>query len=184
MARSADAQDGTAAQLHEPGLGRRRAPEGEHELDRPLLQQVLHCVEGDEPQHRQHLRPVGAQLLQSGAEEPQLGGVPAADDHALGRLPAGLLHPGQGDVGQLHDLTGVLEEEIALLGQPDALAGAVEELYPQLVLQSVDLVADGGLGDVEALGRPGKVQKVGDLQKALQLCGIHQDLPAAAPPFV
>lgn len=94
VGRGADAADGAVAELHIARLGHGGAPEGEHELDGALFQQVFHGVEGDEPQYGQHLGLGEAQLFQSGEEEAQLGGVPAADDHAPGGVLAGLLHPG------------------------------------------------------------------------------------------
>lgn len=48
-------------------------------------------------------------------------------------------------MGQGQDLLGILGEQVARLGQPHPLAGAMEQLYAQLVLQTVDLVADGWL---------------------------------------
>ena len=60
-----------------------------------------------------------------------------------------------------------------LLGQADALAGAVKELHPQFVLQGIDLVAHRRLGNAQLLGRPGKVEKIGHCHKTLQLGRIH-----------
>ena len=54
---------------------------------------------------------------------------------------------------------------MAGLGEPHHFAGPVKQLDPQLVLQSVDLVADGGLGDAQVLRRAGKIQIIGHGQK-------------------
>lgn len=78
------------------------------------------------------------------AEEPQLRGAAAADDQPGEGLTLELLHPGLGEDGHFQDLSGVLGEQKALLGQTHAFAGALEQLDAQLAFQRVDLVADGG----------------------------------------
>lgn len=53
------------------------------------------------------------------------------------------LQPCSGETGELQDLIGVLGEQMACLGQADALAGPEKQLRSQFVLQGTDLVADG-----------------------------------------
>lgn len=100
--------------------------EGEHDLNLSVHQQVFQGVKGDEPQQGQNGRVLPAQALQSGLEKAQLRRVAAADAQAGGQFMLGLLHSGQGQAGELQNLVGVLGEQISLLGQTDALAGAVE----------------------------------------------------------
>ena len=152
-------------------------------MDRPLPQQVLQRVKGDEPQNGQNVRLSPAQAGEGRPEEPKLCGAAAADDQ-LGEGPAlKLLHPGLGENGHFQDLPGVLGEQEPLLGQPDAFAGALEQLDAQLAFQCVDLVADGRLGDGQVLCGPGEIQAVGHFHETLQLCGLHKIPPKRKPVF-
>ena len=56
MAVGTDTSDRTFAELYIPRFGHSSTPEGEHELDGALLQQIFHGVKGDKAQHRQYLR--------------------------------------------------------------------------------------------------------------------------------
>lgn len=181
MLPAANAHDRAAEQLQVTAFGRGRLPEGEHHVDRPLPQQVLQRVKGDEPQDGQNVRLGPAQAGEGRAEEPQLRGAAAADDQPGEGLALELLHPGLGEDGHFQDLSGVLGEQKALLGQTHAFAGALEQLDAQLAFQRVDLVADSRLGDGQVLSRPGEVQAVGHFHKALQLCGIHKIPPKRKP---
>ena len=118
----------------------------------------------DLPQPGQHRR-----------QQAQLQKAAAADAEAQGGGLHALLQPGPGGPRQGQDLPGILGEQVPLLGQPHLLAGAVEQLHPQLVLQGVDLVAHRRLGQPQLLRRPGEVEKVGHRHEALQLGGIHTD---------
>ena len=92
--------------------------------------------------------------------------------YALLLLPRGL-QPALRDVEEAQYLAGVLRVEIAGLGEAHALARAVEELDAQLVLQRINLVADGGLREAQLLRRARKVQVAGHGQEAFQLCRIQ-----------
>jgi hypothetical protein len=56
----------------------------------------------------------------------------------------------------------------------------VQEPAAQLVLQQLDLAADGGLGHVQALGRAGEAALLGHGPEHLQLAHVHHDLLVCA----
>ena len=64
------------------------------------------------------------------------------------------LHLGQDLLGNLQDVP----PRRGHLGQ--VLAAALEDLHPQLILQHAHLLADAGLGGIEALGGSGNVETV------------------------
>ena len=143
----ADADNGAAGQLPEGRPLGGGLLKGEHHLNVPVLQQVFQGVKGDQPQHGQQEGELLPQLVEDRGEEVQLQKAAAADAKAHLRGLLDLPQPGLGHPGEGEDLPGVLGEQVPRLGQPHPLAGSVEELDPQLVLQGVDLVAYRGLGN-------------------------------------
>ena len=58
-------------------------------------------------------------------------------------------------------------------GELDVLALPLKQLDPHLVFQPLDGLAQGGLGDMEGLGRAGKALQPGHLDKILELEQFH-----------
>ena len=83
------------------------------------------------------------------------------------RQPPGELAPdreGHGDrlvdVGQ--EPPGPVEQRLARDRQLDAVGGAAQEIAAQQLLEPADLPAEGGLGEVQAVGRAPEVELLGD----------------------
>jgi hypothetical protein len=92
----------------------------------------------------------------------------AAAQEAVGLrdLPHDVLHVAVHAVGQA-------QEQLAGSGEGGALAPAVEEPASQLLLQQLHLPADGGLRDVQALGRAGEASLLGHGPEHLELAHVH-----------
>lgn len=71
------------------------------------------------------------------------------------------------------DGPGVGQERGTRGGEGDLAGGAVEEVQSEFALQAPDLLADGGLHDVQALGGPAEVQFLGDGHEVPQLTQFH-----------
>ena len=82
----------------------------------------------------------------------------------------GLFHPQRQILGQPGQM---LIEQLPARGEPDAPALPEEQLHVQLLLQGADVLAQGGLGDVQRGGGIGEVQASGRLQKTADLCAGH-----------
>ena len=147
--------------------------EGEEQLDLPVGHQVVQSAGREEPKQGKNVRRLLPQAVQGGAYQPEVGGAAAADLQPGG--PGGLtaLDLDLGGLCQLEHFPRVLQKQMARLGQADGFAGTAEQLDPQFILQCLDLVADGGLGDPQMLRRPGKIQKVRHRHETLQLCRIQ-----------
>ena len=62
---------------------------------------------------------------------------------------------------------GGLLEQLARGGQKQLLSLIPEQLGPVLLLQGVDVLGDGGLGNVKQLGGAGKIFGLADSEKGL-----------------
>jgi hypothetical protein len=87
----------------------------------------------------------------------------------------GPLHLGEG-------LAHLVEEEATGAGQPHVVRGAVEQPSPQLAFEPADLLAERRLCDVLALGRPPKVQLLGERDEIPQLTEFHPTASRPLPP--
>ena len=67
---------------------------------------------------------------------------------------------------------GIPAERCAGGSDPDLTPVAMEELGPDLGLEPLDLLADRGLGDVDAVRRPAEVELVGDGQEVPQVAEL------------
>lgn len=76
------------------------------------------------------------------------------------------------------DGPGVRQERGAPGGEGDLACGAVEQVQSEFALQAPDLLADGGLDDVQTLGGPAEVQFLGDRHEVPQLTQLHYLPPA------
>ena len=97
-------------------------------------------------------------------------GKPAAEAGA-GAQPqrAGAAHGCAGARHGSEDGPRLGEEPLALEGQRDAAGRAVDEQDAELALQTPELLADGGLHDVQPLGGTAEVQLLGDRDEVLEL---------------
>src|SRR5712691_11337840 len=134
-------------------------------------QDRLRCARGDA---EVDLPVEVAELLQQPGQDEQAHRHPPADVELaavelarLRDLPQGILHVPLDPVGQL-------QEQLAGGGEGDAAALAMQEQAAQLLLEELDLAADRGLGDVEALGGPREAALLRHRAEHLQLAHVHQ----------
>ncbi len=81
---------------------------------------------------------------------------------------------GHGDVELGQHRPGVAQERLAGRGQLDAAAGAGQQADAELLLQAGDLLAERGLGDVQAGGGAAEVKLLGDGDEVAQLAKFHE----------
>ena len=103
----------------------------------------------------------------------QLGGGVKGDGDAAAvpfqgvvQLPADVLH-------LLEDPPGVAQHHLPVFIEADVLPGPLEQLHPQLRLQAGDGAAQGGLGHMELLRRPGDVLQLCRLLEIGQGVDVH-----------
>ncbi|MCY1435085.1 hypothetical protein D9M71_511650 [compost metagenome] len=73
-------------------------------------------------------------------------------------------------------LARFLEEQSPGLAQFDTTIGTVEQPGPQLLLQSLDLLTQGRLGNTQLLGGAAKVQLFGHGDEVAQMTQFHDPL--------
>jgi hypothetical protein len=61
-----------------------------------------------------------------------------------------------------------------LAGQANLFVGPVKKDNAKRMFQGLDLLADGGLGQKQLSGGPGKVECVGHFVKGFQMIRIHK----------
>ena len=76
-------------------------------------------------------------------------------------------------LGRREHLFDLGQQPAAGGGQHHPGRGAFEQHHAQLVLECLDLRAEGGLADVQALGGPGDVTDFRNDRKASQLIELH-----------
>lgn len=113
---------------------------------------------------------------QLGQEMPA-GAVQIADLQNGGAGVLRLVHPLPGPLLQVQHPLGVLQKEFPGPGQGDAAGGAMQQLDPQILFQGGDLVGDGGLGQIELLGRLGEIAVPGYRQEIAELFHSHKACP-------
>ncbi|MCY1285925.1 hypothetical protein D9M70_348820 [compost metagenome] len=89
----------------------------------------------------------------------------AQAQHALAVLGAQRF---AGFLAELQDAPRIAEQPFAGLGGQDLPLAAVEQAATEVLLQAQDLLADGGLGEVQVLGGAGEVAGVHHHDKAAQ----------------
>ena len=82
-------------------------------------------------------------------------------DGVLSRMFKSLFGPD----GDVHHPPGIVQEGKPLPGDTHDAGGAVKQRHTQFLFQRVDLLGDGGLGDVQQLRRSGKVERLRNGQK-------------------
>ena len=116
----------------------------------------------------------------------QLGEI-GVQQHAGGAQPD-LSHRGGADIGHalkevlvLHqEFQGPLIEDAPGVGEPEALAGALNELDVQLLLQLLDGAGQHGLGDEELGRRPGIALVADHLYKVSQMLDLQSSRPPSS----
>ena len=96
-----------------------------------------------------------------------------ADQHAPAPQVLQLADRARGLRAQCREALRVVQQELARLGQPAALRGAVEQAFVQLVLEPPDGLADGRLRAVQPLRRAREAALGGNGEEDLQLGEIH-----------
>lgn len=71
------------------------------------------------------------------------------------------------------DALGVVEEKFAGGGDGDVAFVSLEEFFAEFVLELHDLLAEGRLGDVTALGGAAEVFRLGDGEEVAELVNFH-----------
>ena len=67
--------------------------------------------------------------------------------------------------------------------QSDRPSGADKQLDAVMLLQPLNLLAEGGLGDVQVVGGPAEAQTAGHGEKILQQAEVHGSVLSLAPGF-
>ena len=78
-----------------------------------------------------------------------------------------------GHLRLLEHAAGLRQQRPSRIGEQDAALRAVEQLHAELGLELADLLADGGLRDVQALRRAPEVQLLGDSDEVPQVAEFH-----------
>ena len=130
-----------------------------------------------------HQRIAAVEVGQQLGEDP---GPPHGARPQLQRAPLLLLDVGE-DVLQVplllpHHL-GKGEDELPRAGEGQCWL-PVQQGAAVVLLQAVDVVAEGLLGDIQPLGRPGHVQVLGQLLKIVETDEIHGKPPCPATKFL
>lgn len=108
---------------------------------------------------------MGVPLLKNGHQDGKGPAAPVAVD-AHGEPPP--LHPGDlaellvQPLLQLQDLPPLPDVHLPGVGDPDRVHRPVKKADPQFLLQLVEVLCQGGLGDVKLLGGPGDAEVFGD----------------------
>ena len=76
-------------------------------------------------------------------------------------------------LGEPQHAAGLLEQRSARGRQRDRALRALEQLHAELALEVADLLADGGLGDVQPLGGAAKVQFLRDGDEVSEVAQFH-----------
>ena len=149
------------------------------ELDPAFL--VVLCRQGE-----LHERMLGSEAVDHCGRHATVRSVRVGEAKATFPAVPGLTNQGDGVVRLVEEATGQVDEEAARFGQLHAAAGAIQELDAELLLESPDLLAERGLGDVLSLGRPSEVQLLGDGEEVAQLALLQSGPPFRAwrPPTV
>jgi hypothetical protein len=74
----------------------------------------------------------------------------------------------------LEDAVGVLEQELAGVAEDDAPSDAREELAAEVGFELFNVLADGGLGEVEQLSSAGETTHFGGGAEDAELLKIHR----------
>ncbi|MNH04517.1 hypothetical protein D3C72_1363640 [compost metagenome] len=97
------------------------------------------------------------------------GGQGQATTHFTGQI--GQCAPGI--IEDVEDLVGAGQQGAAGLGQGHLAAQPVEQAHIQLLFQPGDALADGRLGQEQAVGRPGKATGFGNRDEGAKVRQIH-----------
>ena len=117
--------------------------------------------------------------VEDGGQQAGPGRAGEADDEAI-------LGPGrrQGPLGLAQGSPALTQQRDTGLGELDATAGANQQRDADLRLQTADLLAERGLGDMQSLGRTAEVQLLRDRNEIFELTQIEaihrQKLPVVA----
>ena len=99
-----------------------------------------------------------------------------------GGAPAHLVDIGLkcGDV--IDDLPSAVQQELACRCEVHPAGGAVEQLDAQLIFQLADLLREGRLGHMQALGRAAEVPFFRHRNEVVQLADVHGGARPSAMP--
>jgi len=105
--------------------------------------------------------------------EPGVEARRGAQPDAAGDRLAGRAQRLQAQVDLLQRRRHVAAQDLAGLGEAHLPAAAVEQRHAQLFLQLLDLVRQGRLRHVQALGGPGEVEGLRDGVEVAQVAQFH-----------
>jgi hypothetical protein len=71
------------------------------------------------------------------------------------------------------DALSLIQKRAAAFGHLDAALGAAKQWKADLILQELDLLADGGLGDIETDRRLGEAALLGNGERVSDLAKVH-----------
>ena len=138
-------------------------------LHEPLLHIVIVPVE----QLELHPGVVLLELLQHRRQPVYGHGGEAADAHRAAFQPT----DGGGSLGQLlravEEVSHRGDQPLSLAGEPHPGPAPLQQGEAQLLLQTVNAVADGGLGAAQGLGRPGQTAGLHHRDQSLIFANVH-----------
>ncbi|MCY1442162.1 hypothetical protein D9M71_585140 [compost metagenome] len=97
------------------------------------------------------------------------GGKGQATGHFAGEIAQGAA----GIIQYVDDLISARQQGAASLGEIDVAAQAIEQAHIQLLFQSGNTLADGWLGEVQALARAGKAAGFSHGDKGIEVGEVH-----------
>ena len=174
----ADHRLAAEAELFEAGLLERGADEAHVDLAGAQLLDVEH--RGAQAENQLDLGIAPAIRIDDRTGHP--AGERPGEAHAQ---PASLPRPGgPGDcrrtLGTSQQVTGLAQQRLAGGGERGTAPVALEQLHAELGLERADLLADAGLGEVQAVRRAAKVQLLGHRDERAQLPALHRRMIGAA----
>jgi hypothetical protein len=101
-------------------------------------------------------------LAEHGGERGEHGGADEPDAQEAGLAAADAAGFGEVLLDVLEGAAGALEEDLSGAGEADGAGGASEEGVAEELLELADLLGEGWLGEVEALGGATEVELFGD----------------------
>ena len=151
-----------------------RSGEADDDGVEPLVADRLdELVRGTRLEHDLDVRRLGGELLERARDAGGKRVRHVADAELRTRRGVRVARRALRDLGLVQDPTGLDEQRGAGRGEGDAAVGAVEQPHAQLCLELADLLADGGLRHVQALGGAAEVQLLRDRDEVPQVSQLH-----------
>ncbi len=107
-------------------------------------------------------------------EQVEGAGLVGADDEAAGGIVAQLGEGVGHFAGEVFKAAGVVEDDVAGVGDQQVLPGTIEQLFVEIGFELGDGEGDGGLGAEELFGRAGEALLGDDGEEDLKRVQLHK----------